>query len=236
MSARVGIVVFPGSNCEQDCDRALRSMGCETEYIWHAETELPEIDIAVLPGGFAHGDYLRTGAIARFSPVMNAIQDFAGSGGLVIGICNGFQILCEAGLLPGALRKNAGLRFLCRWTEVRVENTRTPFTSTAQAGQVLRLPINHFEGNWFCDPETLESLHRSDRIVLRYVDNPNGSLDDIAGIANEDFNVFGLMPHPERACDELLGSVDGRTIFGSVIEHVVTRRGSSATSTTLVSP
>jgi phosphoribosylformylglycinamidine synthase I len=235
MNARVGIVVFPGSNCEQDCDRALRSMGCETQYVWHAETELPEIDFAVLPGGFAHGDYLRTGAIARFSPVMNAIQDFAATGGLVIGICNGFQILCEAGLLPGALRKNAGLKFLCRWTEVRVENAQTPFTSSAQPGQILQIPINHFEGNWFCDPETLESLRRSDRIVLRYVNNPNGSLDDVAGIANEGFNVFGLMPHPERACDELLGSVGGRTIFGSMIEHVATTRAASTMSNDFVS-
>jgi phosphoribosylformylglycinamidine synthase subunit PurQ / glutaminase len=223
MTARIGIVVFPGSNCEQDCDLALRSMGCETEYVWHAETKFPGVDIAVLPGGFAHGDYLRTGAIARFSPVMTAVQDFATAGGLVIGICNGFQILCEAGLLPGALRKNAGLKFLCRWTELRVENAQTPFTSLAEEGQILRLPINHFEGNWFCEPETLESLRGSGRIVLRYATNPNGSLDDVAGIANEDFTIFGLMPHPERACDALLGSVDGRMIFGSMIEHVARR-------------
>ena len=236
MSARVGIVVFPGSNCEQDVDRALRSMGCETRYIWHAETDLREIEIAVLPGGFAHGDYLRTGAIARFSPVMSAVQDFAAAGGLVIGICNGFQVLCEAGLLPGALRKNAGLKFLCRWTELQVENAETPFTGSAEPGQILRIPINHFEGNWFCDPETLESLRRSDRIVLRYVDNPNGSLDDVAGITNEDFNVFGLMPHPERACDDLLGSVDGRIILNSMIKHITSRRSSSAPSNTLVSP
>jgi phosphoribosylformylglycinamidine synthase subunit PurQ / glutaminase len=230
MKARVGIVVFPGSNCEQDCDRALRSLGCETQYVWHAETKLPPIDIAVLPGGFAHGDYLRTGAIARFSPIMAAIPDFAAAGGLVIGICNGFQILCEAGLLPGALRKNAGLKFLCRWTELRVENANTPFTSLAEAGQILRIPINHFEGNWFCDPETLESLRSRDRVVLSYVDNPNGSLDDVAGIANDNFTIFGLMPHPERACEAILGSRDGRLIFGSMIEHVTALRSSDASS------
>jgi phosphoribosylformylglycinamidine synthase len=230
MKPRVGIVVFPGSNCEQDCDRALRSMGCDTEYVWHEETELPQLDIAVLPGGFAHGDYLRTGAIARFSPVMSAIRDFASAGGLVVGICNGFQILCEAGLLPGALRKNGGLKFLCRWTDLRVENSETPFTSLSEAGQILRIPINHFEGNWFCDQETLESLRAGGRILLRYVNNPNGSLDDVAGIVNEDFTIFGLMPHPERSCDALLGSVDGRMIFGSMIEHVMARRSSDTSN------
>ena len=221
MSARVAIVVFPGSNCEQDCARAFRALGGNAELVWHAEPTLPDPDIVVLPGGFAHGDYLRTGAIARFSPVMSAVAEHARAGRLVIGICNGFQILCEAGLLPGALRKNVGLKFLCKWTDVRVENEMTPFTARAQRGQVLRIPINHFEGNWYCEQEALRTLERNEQIVLRYVDNPNGSLDDVAGIANEGFNVFGLMPHPERACEALLGSEDGAVIFGSMLDRVM---------------
>jgi phosphoribosylformylglycinamidine synthase len=223
MSARVGIVVFPGSNCEQDVARAFSDLGAEATYVWHAEPELPKVDIVVLPGGFAHGDYLRTGAIARFSPVMAAVERFVARGGLVIGICNGFQILCEAGLLPGALRKNAGLKFLCRWVDLRVDNVRTPFTHLAEPGEVLRIPINHFEGNYYCDGATLATLRARDQVVLRYVDNPNGSLDDIAGIVNETFNVFGLMPHPERACEALLGSEDGQLIFRSALAHVVGR-------------
>ena len=155
MSAHVAITVFPGSNCEQDCERAFRDLGCTTERVWHAEKSLPDADIVVLPGGFAHGDYLRTGAIARFSPVMEAVRANADAGGLVIGICNGFQVLCEAGLLPGALRKNAGLKFICRWVDLRVESTDGPFTSRAEPGQILKIPINHFEGNWYCTPEVL---------------------------------------------------------------------------------
>ncbi|HWL66725.1 MAG TPA: phosphoribosylformylglycinamidine synthase subunit PurQ [Actinomycetota bacterium] len=221
MNAKAAVVVFPGSNCEQDVERALRSLGCQTQRVWHAAETLPDTDLVVLPGGFAHGDYLRTGAIARFSPVMAAVQEHAATGGLVIGICNGFQILCEAGMLPGALRKNAGLKFLCRWTDLRVENNATPFTSRAEVGQVVRVPINHFEGNWYCDDDTLADLRDSGSILLRYVDNPNGALDDVAGITNKDRTVFGLMPHPERACEALLGSEDGRVIFESMIDHAL---------------
>jgi len=219
VSVRAGIVLFPGSNCEQDCARALGSLGAETRIVWHQEKELPDVDIVVLPGGFAHGDYLRTGALARFSPVMEAVRAHARSGGLVIGICNGFQILCEAGLLPGALRRNVNLKFLCKWTSVRVDNSTTPFTSRAEAGRSLRLPINHFEGNWYCEATELEDLRASGRLVLRYAENPNGSLGDVAGVSNEDFNVLGLMPHPERACEALLGSEDGAVLLGSMLDH-----------------
>ena len=226
--ARVAVVVFPGSNCEQDVARAFRALGADVRYLWHEERSLGDADIVVLPGGFAHGDYLRTGAIARFSPVMEPVQAHAERGGLVIGICNGFQILCEAGLLPGGLRKNAGLKFLCRWTDLRVENVSTPFTSRSEAGQRLRIPINHFEGNWYCDSAELDRLRLRDRIVLRYVDNPNGALDDVAGLVNEGRNVLGLMPHPERACESLLGSEDGRVIFGSMLDHVLASAGVDA--------
>jgi phosphoribosylformylglycinamidine synthase subunit PurQ / glutaminase len=220
MTASIGIVVFPGSNCEQDCDRAFRSLGAETQMIWHGDESLPDVDLVILPGGFAHGDYLRTGAIARFSPIMDAVVDFARDGGLLLGICNGFQVLCEAGLLPGAMRKNAGLKFLCKWTDLEVQNTATPFTSRATTGQRLKIPINHFEGNWYCDDQTFGSLKANDQVVFTYVDNPNGSLNSVAGISNETGNVLGLMPHPERACEALLGSEDGRVIFGSVLDHV----------------
>lgn len=213
--------MFPGSNCEQDCERAFRSLGAEPVRVWHAEGELPDSDLVVLPGGFAHGDYLRTGAIARFSPIMDSVIERADSGGLVVGICNGFQVLCEAGLLPGALRKNAGLKFICRWVDLRVDNSHTPFTSRAESGQVLRIPINHFEGNWYCSDDVLAGVREREQVVLRYVDNPNGSLDDVAGICNEARNVLGLMPHPERACERLLGSEDGIAIFGSMLDHVV---------------
>jgi phosphoribosylformylglycinamidine synthase len=195
-------------------------MGGEGVPLWHGESDLREVDAVILPGGFSYGDYLRTGAIARFSPVMDAVSKHAEAGGLVIGICNGFQILCEAGMLPGALRKNAGLKFLCKWTEVRVENAATPFTSRAHLGDVLRIPINHFEGNWYCDPETLGRLRDNGQIVLRYVDNPNGSLESVAGLCNENGNVFGLMPHPERACDAVLGSEDGQVILRSMLDHM----------------
>jgi phosphoribosylformylglycinamidine synthase len=229
VNARFGVVVFPGSNCEQDCERALRGLGAETTRIWHAEDSLGDVDAVVLPGGFAHGDYLRTGAIARFSPVMEAVKDHAARGGLVIGICNGFQILCEAGLLPGALRKNAGLKFRCMWTGVRVENASTAFTNRAEQGQVLKVPINHFEGNWYCDAGTLQDLRANGQIVLRYTDNPNGALDDIAGITNKEGTILGLMPHPERACEELLGSGDGAAILGSMIDSVLEDRLASTT-------
>ncbi|MDQ3877063.1 MAG: phosphoribosylformylglycinamidine synthase subunit PurQ [Actinomycetota bacterium] len=219
MKPRVGVIVFPGSNCEQDVVTALASFDIEAQIVWHGDSKLDTIDVVVLPGGFAHGDYLRTGAIARFSPVMDAVVDHADRGGLVLGICNGFQILCEAGLLPGALRKNQGLKFMCRWVDLRVDNARTPFTALAERGQILRIPINHFEGNWYADDETLADMNANDQIVLRYVDNPNGSADDAAGIINRAGNVFGLMPHPERACESILGSTDGRLILGSLLEQ-----------------
>ena len=224
MNSKVGIVVFPGSNCDLDAKNAFDDLGADTEMVWHEETSLDGIDLVILPGGFAHGDYLRTGALARFSPVMDAVVGHAERGGLVAGICNGFQILCEAGMLPGALRKNAGLKFLCKWVDLRVENAATPFTSRAEPGQTLRIPINHFEGNWYCDAGELEELKAADRVVLRYADNPNGSLDDVAGIVNERGNVFGLMPHPERACESLLGSEDGRVILGSMLDHAAAQR------------
>ena len=216
----MGVVVFPGSNCERDCERAFRELGAEPIMVWHADYSLPEVDIVILPGGFAHGDYLRTGAIARFSPIMDAVRDHAEDGGLLLGICNGFQVLCEAGLLPGALRKNVGLKFICRWVDLRVEVTQTPFTSLAHRGQVLQIPINHFEGNWYCEPDEYERLQSNGQVLLRYVNNPNGSLGDVAGIANEARNIFGLMPHPERACEILLGSADGALILGSMLDHV----------------
>ena len=223
--ANVGVVVFPGSNCEQDVVRAFRSLGANAETVWHTDTDLDGADIAVLPGGFAHGNYLRTGAIARFSPIMEAVQGHAAAGGPVIGICNGFQILCEAGLLPGALRKNRGLKFLCKWTDLIVDRADTPFTSRTTRGQVLRIPINHFEGNWYCDPRQFDALVKRGQIVLRYADNPNGALGDVAGLTNAEGNVLGMMPHPERACDALLGSEDGALIFGSMLDHVAARRG-----------
>lgn len=225
---KIGIVVFPGSNCEQDCFRAFRLLGAEPQMIWHADAELPDVDLVVLPGGFAHGDYLRTGALARFSPIMDAVRHHADAGGLVLGICNGFQILCEAGMLPGALRQNSGLKFLCKWVTLRVDNVDTAFTSRAAAGQTLKIPINHFEGNYYAEPDELERLRANGQIVLRYVDNPNGSLDDIAGICNQTGNVFGLMPHPERACEELLGSVDGRLLLGSLMDRAEVRQKAPA--------
>jgi phosphoribosylformylglycinamidine synthase subunit PurQ / glutaminase len=220
MSARVSIVVFPGSNCELDVHAALQGLGADAELVWHAEDNLPDPDIVVLPGGFAHGDYLRTGAIARFSPVMDAVRKHADGGRLVIGICNGFQILCEAGLLPGAMRKNSGLKFRCMWTDLRVESSETHFTSATSVGDVLRIPINHFEGNWYCESQELKRLQSNGQIVFRYVDNPNGSLDDVAGIVNADRNVLGMMPHPERACEALLGSADGVRVFSSMLDHI----------------
>jgi phosphoribosylformylglycinamidine synthase subunit PurQ / glutaminase len=221
MTQRIGIIVFPGTNCERDCARSFRLFGADPLMIWHREASIPDVDIVVLPGGFAHGDYLRTGALARFSPVMGAVRDHIANGRLVVGICNGFQILCEAGILPGALRKNTGLKFMCQWVDVRVDNANTPFTARCERGAVLRVPINHFEGNWYCDARLLDELRARDQIVLRYVDNPNGSLDDVAGVTNEEHNVFGLMPHPERACDAALGSQDGALILGSMLDHVL---------------
>jgi phosphoribosylformylglycinamidine synthase subunit PurQ / glutaminase len=220
MTPRVGIVVFPGSNCELDAKKAFESLGAEVVMIWHGDETLGEVDLVVLPGGFAHGDYLRTGALARFSPIMGAVRLHADRGGLVLGICNGFQILCEARMLPGALRKNAGLKFLCKWVTLRVEDADTPFTSRGQTGQTLRIPINHFEGNWFAEKDEVERLRANGQIVLRYEQNPNGSLDDVAGVCNETRNVFGLMPHPERACEAVLGSADGIVLLGSLLDHI----------------
>ena len=213
----VGVVVFPGSNCEYDVVEGVQAGGGVAELLWHGDSSLGDVDAVVLPGGFAHGDYLRPGAIARFSPVMGAVGEFAREGGPVLGICNGFQVLTEAGLLPGALQKNRGLKFLCRTVGVRVDSTRSVLTSEASPGQVLRLPINHFEGNYTCDQHTLDALQAEDRIVLRYVDNPNGATDNIAGICSPEGNVVGLMPHPERASDELLGSTDGLVLLCSFL-------------------
>jgi phosphoribosylformylglycinamidine synthase I len=213
----VGVVVFPGSNCEHDVAEALSGLGGEPELLWHGDDRLGDVDGVVLPGGFAHGDYLRPGAIARFSPIMTAVTEFARQGGPVVGVCNGFQVLTEAGLLPGALQKNRGLKFLCSTVSVRVETDRSSLTSNARRGQVLRLPINHFEGNYTCGTETLAELRGDDRVVLRYVENPNGSTDDIAGICSSGRNVVGLMPHPERACDPLGRSVDGKLLLSSLL-------------------
>ena len=217
MAARVGVVTFPGSNCELDVIEALSDLGAKPEPLWHGDTSLGSIDAVVLPGGFAHGDYLRPGAIARFSPVMEAVRSFAADGGPVVGICNGFQVLTEAGLLPGALQKNRGLKFLCTTVEIRVETTNSALTAAADHGAVLRIPINHFEGNYTCDDATLAELRADDRVVVRYVENPNGSVDDIAGICSEGRNVVGLMPHPERASHALLGSTDGLSLLRSLL-------------------
>jgi phosphoribosylformylglycinamidine synthase len=217
MSARVGIVVFPGTNCELDVAWAVEQLGGSPRMLWHRDRRFRDVDAVVIPGGFAHGDYLRTGAIARFSPVMEPVARFAADGGPVVGICNGFQVLTEAGLLPGALQKNAGLKFRCETVECRVETARSVLTSLAVPGSVLRIPINHFEGSYVCDAGTLARLGDEDRVVLRYVRNPNGSLDDIAGVCNEARNVVGLMPHPERASDALLGSDDGVVLLRSLL-------------------
>ena len=223
MTARVGVVLFPGTNCELDVEYALTQLGGAAELLWHGDDTTKGVDAIVVPGGFAHGDYLRTGAIARFSPVMRAVGEHARAGGPVVGICNGFQVLCEADLLPGALQKNAGLKFLCETVEIRVETTSTVLTNEARVGDVLRIPINHFEGNYVCDERTLAELRAEKRIVVRYVDNPNGSLDDIAGICNAEGNVVGLMPHPERASDALLGSSDGVVLLKSLLAAATNR-------------
>jgi phosphoribosylformylglycinamidine synthase I len=227
---KIGVVVFPGSNCDHDALHAVSEVLHESaEFIWHQSQDLSGLDAVILPGGFSYGDYLRTGAIARFSPVMNAIARFARSGGLVLGVCNGFQILCEAGLLPGALMRNQGLRFICRHVHVRVETTATPFTSAAHAGQVLRLPIAHAEGSYFCDAATLAELKQNAQIVFRYcapdgrldtAANPNGSLDAIAGICNRQRNVMGMMPHPERAVEAALGSTNGLVVLRSLVQSL----------------
>jgi phosphoribosylformylglycinamidine synthase subunit PurQ / glutaminase len=220
MTPRVASVVFPGTNCEHDVVRAIESLGGHAELVWHSSRSLARFDAVVLPGGFAHGDYLRPGAIARFSPIMEAVRAFAADGAPVVGICNGFQVLTEAGLLPGALQKNRGLRFICAPIQVEVCTDRSAITSGIEIGRKLSVPINHFEGNYTCSAETLEELEAEDRIVLRYTDNPNGSVGSIAGISSPGGNVVGLMPHPERATDPLTGSgsSDGSLLLSALLE------------------
>lgn len=227
---KFGVVVFPGSNCDQDAYYAVRDVLKQpVEYIWHQSTDVSGFDCIILPGGFSYGDYLRTGAVARFSPVMNAVQDFADKGGRLIGICNGFQILCEAHLLPGALIPNNTLRFKCKYVDVRVENNTSDFSHKCVKNQVLSIPIAHHGGNYYCDPDTLKALEDNNRVLLRYCDpvgnvtdeaNPNGSLNNIAGILNERGNVAGMMPHPERAVESILGSADGVFIMQSIVERL----------------
>ena len=228
---RFGVVVFPGTWSDGDCYNVLKDVFQQpVEYVWHKETDLSRYDCVILPGGFSYGDYLRTGAIARFSPVMGSLEGFIARGGLVLGICNGFQVLCEARLLPGALMRNNHLQFRNQWVNIRVENPQTPFTQVCQRGQVLRVPISHGEGNYYADEETLRRLEARGQVVFRYCTpegavtdeaNPNGSLGNIAGIINEQGNVLGMMPHPERCCEELLGGTDGRAIFGSLLKAAV---------------
>ena len=219
---KFGVIVFPGSNCDHDAFYAVgTNLGQPVEYIWHDSSTLGAVDAVILPGGFAYGDYLRCGAIAKFSPVMKAVRRFAADGGLVLGVCNGFQILVEAGLLPGALIRNRGLKFICREVRLRVETADSPFTSVARKGQTLRLPIAHGEGCYFADERTLDELEAEDRIAFRYDGNPNGSLRDIAGILSRERNVMGMMPHPERATEPLMGSSDGLTVFQSMLGAAV---------------
>jgi phosphoribosylformylglycinamidine synthase len=227
---KFGVVVFPGSNCDHDAFYAISNvLHRPVEFIWHQSNDLAGCDVIILPGGFAHGDYLRTGAIARFSPVMKAVEKFANGGGLVLGICNGFQILCEAGLLPGAMIRNSGLRYICRPVHIRVEQTDTPFTSAAKPGQVLTVPIAHNEGNYTVDDATVAELEKNHRVIFRYTTpdgfddaagNPNGAVHNIAGVCNRERNVIGLMPHPERAVEAALGSSDGLVIFRSMVESL----------------
>lgn len=224
---KFGVIVFPGSNCDQDTGNVISALAHQpVTYLWHDSADLQGCDAILIPGGFAYGDYLRTGAIARFSPVMQSVKQFAEKGGLVLGICNGFQILCEAGLLPGALRRNAGLQYVCKQVHLRTETSDSPFTQTLRRGQVLKIPIGHMEGNYVCDEATLEQLKKQDRIAFRYATpsgeitaeaNPNGSLENIAGILSEGRNVLGMMPHPDRSSEALLGSSDGFKIFESLV-------------------
>ncbi len=243
---KFAVVVFPGSNCDHDAYHAAKHvLGQEAEFVWHKETSLKDADVVVLPGGFSYGDYLRTGAIARFSPIMRAVSDFADAGGPVIGICNGFQVLLEAGMLPGAMLRNRSVKFQCEFVHVRVEQIDTPFTVACRQGQILAMPIAHGEGNYYAEPDVIERLERQRQVVFRYVTsdgvasaegNPNGSINNIAGICNERRNVVGLMPHPERACELAVGGADGLFVFNSVIQSVklgsgVIFRGQSAHST-----
>ncbi len=231
---KFGVVVFPGSNCDHDAYHVVsKHVGQPVDFIWHKETDLTGFDAIIVPGGFSYGDYLRAGALARFSPVMESVKRFAADGGFVFGICNGFQILCESGLLPGALRRNAGLHFICKHVNLKVENSNMPFTTEVESNKVLSIPIAHAEGNYTCDDETYNMLEENGQIVFRYCDengeitdesNPNGARSNIAGISNEDRNVLGMMPHPERACEELLGSNDGRDIFRSLTKAIELRK------------
>jgi len=228
---KFGVIVFPGSNCDHDAYWTVQQVSKQpVTFLWHESHDLENCDVIIVPGGFAYGDYLRTGAIARFSPVMDAVKKFAAGGGVVLGICNGFQILCESGLLPGALMRNVGLKYVCKPVQVRVENADTPFSSAGRKGEVLTIPIGHMEGNYFCDDATLEELRENDRIVFRYCSpqgeissesNPNGSLDNIAGICSPGRNVLGMMPHPERASEPELGGTDGLKIFDSLVSSLV---------------
>ncbi len=232
---KFGVVVFPGSNCDYDTFHALQNvMGQETVFLWHKDHDLQQVDCVVLPGGFSYGDYLRSGAIARFSPIMQEVKKFAEEGGLVLGICNGFQILLESGLLPGAMLRNKNLKFLCQYVNIRIENDRTAFTGAGRKGQILRIPIAHFDGNYYAPPELLEELERNNQILFRYCDekgnlteeaNVNGSLHHIAGIVNREGNVMGMMPHPERASEKILGSEDGKIIFQSIINYLEKKKG-----------
>ncbi len=230
---KTGIIIFPGSNCDYDAFWAVKELAQQpATFLWHESHDLQNCDLIIVPGGFAYGDYLRTGAIARFSPVMESVRRFADSGGLVLGICNGFQILCEAGLLPGALMRNAGLKYICRTVNVRVENAATPYTNACRQGEVLQIPIGHMEGNYFCDEQTLSELRHDNRVVFRYCTqdgqitpeaNPNGSLDNIAGICSPGRNVLGMMPHPERNSEELLGNGEGFKIFQSLVSAMAAK-------------
>lgn len=232
---KFGVVVFPGSNCDQDCYYAVKDvLGYDVDYVWHTAAGIWEYDCIVLPGGFSYGDYLRTGAIARFSPVMKAVEEFAERGRLVLGICNGFQILLEAGLLPGAMLRNKGLRFLCKYVNLKVENNNTPFTCLFGAHEVVKMPIAHFDGNYYADPETVQALEARGGVVFRYCDaegrvapeaNPNGSIKGIAAVINEGGNVLGMMPHPERCVEGLLGGEDGRRLFQSIVSWLSGGRG-----------
>jgi phosphoribosylformylglycinamidine synthase len=227
---KFGVIVFPGSNCDHDAYHVIsKHVGQPVDFIWHKETNLSAYDAVIVPGGFSYGDYLRAGALARFSPVMNSLKEFAARGGFVLGICNGFQILCEAGLLPGALIRNRGLHFICKHINLRVENSGTAYTGQYDSGDVLSIPIAHAEGNYTCDDETYRDLEANGQIVFRYCDeegnitdaaNPNGARGNIAGICNRVGNVLGMMPHPERACEDLLGSSDGRELFRSLASHI----------------
>ncbi|MBI4330255.1 MAG: phosphoribosylformylglycinamidine synthase subunit PurQ [Chloroflexi bacterium] len=232
---KFGVITFPGTWSDADCYYSLKEiMKQDVRYVWHKDTDLSDLDCVVLPGGFSYGDYLRAGAIARFSPVMAAVERFAASGKLVLGICNGFQILCEAGLLPGALMTNSHLEYRCQWVNLRTENSSSPFSNRCGVGQVVRIPISHHDGNYYADDGTVAALERQNRVIFRYCNaagepapdaNPNGSLHNIAGVINEGGNVLGMMPHPERACEEVLGGADGNLVWGSIVDFLRGRRG-----------